>query len=961
MSNQDNFNTLRLISYNCNSIRKKVDIIRHLLSNCDILMCQEIILLSDETDFIYNISDDFNVFVNPSKPSKSTNFEGRPSGGMAIFWRKSSNLKLAIEVTHDNFILASVSIGSETLTVANIYMPSDDRSLHMWGIYGQILGELQEAVEGLTAQQIVLLGDFNADPNRGRMWKCVQDFVASNNLTVSDLNLQYDTFTYLSPAHNTTSWLDHVICSKNTIINDIHVKYNCALFDHFPISFSLSVKSSIVSSVVGYNNLIAEMVNWKEFDNDAKNLFAQSVESDLTDIFICDKIGCIVDHREHIDASYERIINALKEGTRHFVVNKNKKFKAVPGWNVYCKQLYGNARAAFLDWKNYGKIRHGAVYERMKETRKLFVNALNFCKNNVKRISNENLAVAVANRNSQEFWKEVRSRRGTNNSKATEIDGIGSPSLIADLFGRKFNAVSGKGEYNTNLDEYSEEFLPNVDFSKRIYVKDVEDALNRLKVGIGFDGIHSNHLKFSSRLIKFIFARLINSCFIHNHVPTKMLEGVISPCIKDKLGVKSSSANYREVMISPCFFKLFEYCVLPRLTATTQLSHLQFGYRSQSSTLLATALLKETVNKFVKEGSVVYSCFLDLSKAFERLDHELLLKKLADANLPSYLISIFKSIFCGSFVSVNYGGFYSKKWQLRQGVRQGGILSAYIFSFYMNDVLETIFNCPYGCRLGVNKISIQAYADDIVLIAPTPRGLQFLIDKINECLTDHKMTINLSKTVVMIFKRGSQNVANNLSFVLNGLKLDRVTEYKYLGSILSSDMSETLDMEKCMNAFNKSFGFLFRKFQSVNPSIFYSLFISFCASFYGSELWVDRDKARCTFRKLSVCYHNALKKILGFPRFYGNHFTCSLLNAPTFEHFMTLKVTRFMFWLKRSWSPCFYRHKFYFLNNSVHVENFNKMWLSKYDVTQVLDNDIEALFSRIVYVQDREPSSMYFL
>ena len=120
-----------------------------------------------------------------------------------------------------------------------------------------------------------------------------------------------------------------------------------------------------------------------------------------------------------------------------------------------------------------------------------------------------------------------------------------------------------------------------------------------------------------------------------------MLELVISPCIKDKLGVESSSANYREVMISPCFFKLFEYCVLPRLTATMPLSHLQFGYRPQSSTLLATALLKETVNKFVNEGSVIYSYFLDLSKAFGRLDHELLLKKFADANLPSYLISIF--------------------------------------------------------------------------------------------------------------------------------------------------------------------------------------------------------------------------------------------------------------------------------------------------------------------------------
>ena len=135
-------------------------------------------------------------------------------------------------------------------------------------------------------------------------------------------------------------------------------------------------------------------------------------------------------------------------------------------------------------WKRYSKIKYLAVYERMKETRKLFVNALNYCKNNVQRISNESLARAVANRNSQQFWKKVRSRRGTNKSKYPENDDIGSHSLIADLFGRKFNAISGKEEYNTNLNEYSDAFLPNVDFSKRIYVKDVEDALNRLKVGI---------------------------------------------------------------------------------------------------------------------------------------------------------------------------------------------------------------------------------------------------------------------------------------------------------------------------------------------------------------------------------------------------------------------------------------------------------------------------------------------
>jgi exonuclease III len=87
MEGQINELLLRIASYNCNSIRKSIDIVRHLLGNCDILVCQEIILLPEDIGLVQSIDNEFEVFVMPSKHANSNNFDGRPYGGSAIFWR----------------------------------------------------------------------------------------------------------------------------------------------------------------------------------------------------------------------------------------------------------------------------------------------------------------------------------------------------------------------------------------------------------------------------------------------------------------------------------------------------------------------------------------------------------------------------------------------------------------------------------------------------------------------------------------------------------------------------------------------------------------------------------------------------------------------------------------------------------------------------------------------------------
>ena len=171
-------------------------------------------------------------------------------------------------------------------------------------------------------------------------------------------------------------------------------------------------------------------------------------------------------------------------------------------------------------------------------------------------------------------------------------------------------------------------------------------------------------------------------------------------------------------MISYNFFKLFEYCLLPFIKELPICSA-QFGYRSGASTILATALLKETIGCNIEDGSSVYSCFLDMSKAFERVNHDLLLSKLANMGLPTHFVRIFKYVYAQIAVKVRVNESFSDSWRICRGVRQGGITSAFLFNIYIDDILSSISNFKVGCFLGFKRVNIQTYADDIVLLSLT--------------------------------------------------------------------------------------------------------------------------------------------------------------------------------------------------------------------------------------------------
>ena len=184
---------------------------------------------------------------------------------------------------------------------------------------------------------------------------------------------------------------------------------------------------------------------------------------------------------------------------------------------------------------------------------------------------------------------------------------------------------------------------------------------------------------------------------------------------------------------------------MPLVQRFNPISRHQFGYRPNTSTLMATCLLKETVQNYLDENSNVYACFLDLSKAFERVNHDLLLDKMKINGTPDKILKILNFIFSHSLVGVDFEGSLSQKWLIKRGVRQGGILSAHLFCIYIDEILLKVSKLPYACRLGISKLNIQAYADEIVVLCPSATGLKVILSVLQGLMDSHFLCINCSK------------------------------------------------------------------------------------------------------------------------------------------------------------------------------------------------------------------------
>ena len=220
--------------------------------------------------------------------------------------------------------------------------------------------------------------------------------------------------------------------------------------------------------------------------------------------------------------------------------------------------------------------------------------------------------------------------------------------------------------------------------------------------------------------------------------------------------------------------------------------------------------------------------FLDASKAFDRVEHWSLFKKLIDINVPLVVVRLLVHWYRQQTLCVKWDRNTSSFFTVTNGVRQGGILSPCLFTLYVDDLSHKLNNAKVGCHINNVCINHLFYADDLCLMAPSPVGLQLLIDICASYGFENDILFNRSKSVCMVVKPRGRNVSTPLMF-LNGDALEYVDSVKYLGVLLSHDMKDDADMSRHLRSFYARSNVIFRKFHHCSASIKVNLIKTYCA------------------------------------------------------------------------------------------------------------------------------------
>ena len=355
---------------------------------------------------------------------------------------------------------------------------------------------------------------------------------------------------------------------------------------------------------------------------------------------------------------------------------------------------------------------------------------------------------------------------------------------------------------------------------------EIKSAIEGLKgnKASGTDSVFAEHLKYAGAKIHVLLSLCFNACMVHGFLPSTMTDTILVPIIKYKTGNASSKTNYRPIALTSVLSKVFETALLSKLESVFETSDYQFGFKSHHSTDLCIYTVKEIVEYYKSHSTSVYICFMDASKAFDRVNHWTLFLKMIDSGMPPIFVRLIVTWYCEQHACVRWGSTLSPKFNVSNGVRQGGILSPLFFNLYMDRLSVTLSKTKVGCALGKIMVNHLAYADDLVILSPSAKGLQKLLNICSEYGEEPDIMFNHKKTEYMYFPVKGRPLINVPKVFLNLHLLQWVTKYKYLGTILTDDLSDDSNMLRQRGTCYARCNGLIRNFSSCSFNVKVKLF-----------------------------------------------------------------------------------------------------------------------------------------
>lgn len=906
-----------------------------LIELCDntqihIIAVQEHWLSNNDLHLFNNIHHDFVGFGLSSMSEKLSTgiFRGRPYGGVAFLWRKNLSSKISIRSKSDSGRCLSVTLSLDSgikINIVNVYYPCFKSCAR----YGVELSECLSFVEEVLvdSQPAVILGDMNFPCSmRNDGYKQAYDMLSKYDIFHCDEFIAGDAcVTYCNTSLNQSSFVDHVFvsnCIRNDIIAAEVLDSGINLSDHIPVYYKFKWSVSCMPESLKANAPdIIKRYTWRWDKSDLQHYYAltdsvlRTIDVPLTNDCI---IGCYnASHKDVINAYYERIVAAL-----HYsmctTIKRIPCHALKPYWNEELDMLKHDSIFWHNLWTDAGRPSAGALQRIRLSCKAKYKLALRNAYVLFEDKLTDELYGHFVNKNVQDFWKTWNAKFRKNISKQVIINGHVNDTDIANDFAEHFK--------NVHYDSYTDgktyrEYLDVRDGCMKnglessylcldlITVEVIEKCMHKLHSGkaCGPDELSAESLLFAHPALLMHLKQLFKLIIIHGVVPDSFGIGIAVPLIKDKAGNMNNVDNYRAITLSPVIAKLFETVLLFICEDSLVSDSLQFGFKKGISCSDAIFTLKSSIEYFVDRGSSVFIASLDISKAFDRVNHYKLYKSLLSAGVPLIIVDILSNWYSKTLCAVRWNNCLSALFPVCSGVRQGSCLSPAIFNVFMNLFIVHLRQLNVGCQVCSIYLGCLLYADDLILISPSVTGLQSMLDTCWDTAANLRLEFNVGKCHCIVIGKFCNALITPM--MLGGNEIDWCNSIKYLGVYLLNSRSIKFDINPTKRLFYAACNSIFAHGSGIDEIALLTLQETYSLSVLMYAI-PAMTLSVGQVEELNVCWNSVIRKIFGYNRWESVKAVLLGLGRLNVKHLIMLRKSRF------------YRHWYYGLRHDLILHDF---------------------------------------
>ena len=419
--------------------------------------------------------------------------------------------------------------------------------------------------------------------------------------------------------------------------------------------------------------------------------------------------------------------------------------------------------------------------------------------------------------------------------------------------------------------------------------QEVEAAVKTLKnkKAPGEDALPSEIFKYGGPTLLGKLTDLFSLCWSHEQIPDAWKHATIVTIYKKK-GDRADCGNSRGISLLAVAGKILARIMLKRLLlhiAERILPESQAGFRQERSTIDMIFVARQLLEKAREQQKEMSLAFIDLRKAFDTVNREMLWRTLAKFGCPSKFVAMLRLFHDGMTAKVSVGSETSDSFDVSVGVKQGCVLAPVLFNIYLVAVTLLSQNVPNnndGVRIRYRldgsvfnlrrlssttktlhtTVSDLQYADDAAVAAPHSVGLQRMVDSLHTAYSRMGQQINVSKTMTLQTAFHHDNPPSDI--LINDSSLQSTHSYTYLGSIISDDATVNEEITHRIRQASSAFGRLRdRVFANRNLRIStkVAVYHAVCVStlLYGCETWTVYSRQ---MRLLESFHTQCLKRIL---------------------------------------------------------------------------------------------------